>query len=105
MKSGDSHLRRLKSGKEKFDVNKNKNEDEPRHAEYWAAQAFPVMLVIMNSKREFKSRQWRRLEGTEIRWMEIRDYLQANPGTKSLEFVVERFDVMSVRRWRDKVLG
>ncbi len=105
LKSGDSHLRRLKSGKEKFDIKKNKHDQEPRHAEYWAAQAFPVILVIMNSKWEFKSGQWRRLEGTEIRWMEIRDYLKANPGTKSIEFVAERFDVMSIRRWRDKALG
>lgn len=63
------------------------------------------MLVIMNSKWEFRKRQWQRLAGTEIRWMEIRDHLQANPGTKSIEFVAERFDVMSVRRWRDRALG
>ena len=63
------------------------------------------MLVVMNSKWEFKKREWQRLDGTEIRWMEIRDHLQANPGTKSFEFVGERFDVMSVRRWREKALG
>jgi hypothetical protein len=105
LKSGDSHLRRLKSGKEKFDIKKNKHDEEPRHAEYWAIQAFPVMLVIMNSKWEFKNRQWQRLENTEIRWMEARDHLKANPGTKSIEFVAERFDVMSVRRWREKALA
>ncbi len=82
----------------------------PRHAEYWAVQAFPVMLVIMNSKWEFKNRQWRRLEGTEIRWMEIREYLKrkSNDGKKAVKQIVfegERFDVMSVRRWREKALG
>jgi len=110
LKSGDSHLRRLKSGREMFDIKKNKNEDEPRHAEYWAAQAFPVMLVIMNSKWEFENRQWRCSEGTEIRWMEIRDYLkrESDGGKKAVRKIVfegERFDVMAVRRWRDRILG
>ena len=105
LKSGDSHLRRLKSGKEKFDIKKKKHDDEPRHAAYWADQAFPVMLVIMTSQWEFQSREWRRSEGSEIRWMEIRDTLKTNPGAKSIEFVAERFDVMSVRRWREKALG
>lgn len=40
---------------------------DERHARYWMAQAFPVLLVIRNA------------EG-------------------------ERFDVMSVRRWRERVL-
>jgi small GTP-binding protein len=98
LKFGDSYLRRLKSGKEKFDIKKS------RHAEYWADQAFPVMLVIMNSRWEFKKREWRQLDGTEIRWMEIREYLQANPGAKSIEFAGGRFDVMSIRRWRETAL-
>ena len=68
-----------------------------RHAEYWMAQAFPVLLVIRNS------------EG-EVRWMEVRDWLKraSENGTKPVKQIVfegERFDVMSVRRWRERVLG
>jgi hypothetical protein len=58
--------------------------------------AFPVLLVIRNS------------EG-EVRWMEVRDWLKQasdngkNP-VKQIAFAGERFDVMSVRRWRERVL-
>jgi hypothetical protein len=42
--------------------------------------------------------------------MEIRDYLkrESDNGKKTVKQIVftgERFDVMSVRRWREKVLG
>ena len=58
LKSGDSYLRERKGdGAEVFTI-----KDE-RHARYWMAQAFPVMLVIRNS------------EG-EVRWMEVRDWLK-----------------------------
>ncbi|MGA2178936.1 MAG: TIR domain-containing protein [Verrucomicrobiota bacterium] len=92
LKSGDSYLRERKGdGAEIFTI-----KDE-RHARYWMAQAFPVLLVIRNS------------EG-EVRWMEIRDWLnrESNNGKKPVKQIVfegERFDVMSVRRWRDNVLG
>lgn len=92
LKSGDSHLyRRMSDGAEIFTI-----KDE-RHARYWMAQQFPVLLVIRNS------------EG-EIRWMEVRDWLrrESDNGKKLVKQIVfqgERFDVMSVRRWRDKVLG
>jgi len=61
------------------------------------AQAFPVLLVIRNP------------EG-EVRWMEVRDWLKhvSDNGKKPVKQIVfegERFDVMSVRRWRDRVLG
>ena len=67
-----------------------------RHADYWMAQAFPVLLVIRNS------------EG-EVRWMEVRDWLkrESDNGKKPVKQIVfegERFDVMSVRRWRERVL-
>ena len=67
-----------------------------RHAEYWMAQAFPVLLVIRNS------------EG-EVRWMEVRDWLKraSDNGTRQVRqigFEGERFDVMSVRRWRERAL-
>ena len=64
--------------------------------QYWMAQAFPVLLVIRNS-------------AGEVRWMEIRDWLRkvSDNGKKTIKHIVfegERFDVMSVRRWRDRVL-
>lgn len=92
LKSGDSYLReRAGDGQEIFTIKKE------RHARYWMEQAFPVLLVIRNS------------EG-EVRWMEVRDWLKraSDDGKKLLKqiaFKGERFDVMSVRRWRDHVLG
>ncbi len=89
--SGDSYLRERKHGAEVFII-----KDE-RHARYWMEQAFPVLLVIRNFRGE-------------ARWMEMRDWLKrvSNDGKKPVKeivFVGERFDVMSVRRWRDRVLG
>jgi small GTP-binding protein len=92
LKSGDAYLRvRKRDGVEVFTI-----KDE-RHARYWMEQQFPVMLVIRTS------------EGI-IRWMEIREYLkrESDDGKKTLTQIIfegERFDVMSVRRWRDKVLS
>jgi hypothetical protein len=92
LKSGDSYTRkRKKDGTEVFTI-----KDE-RHARYWMASPFPVLLVIRNS------------EG-EVRWMEIRDYLKRESDNgkrpvKQIVFAGERFDVMSVRRWRDRILG
>lgn len=92
LKSGDSYLRRRKSdGSEIFTIKKL------RHAEYWREQAFPVLLVI-------------RASDGEIRWMEISGYLKrkSDDGKKAVKQIVfdgERFDVMSVRRWREKALG
>jgi hypothetical protein len=91
LKSGDSYLRERKSdGVEIFSI-----KDE-RHARYWMAQAFPVLLVIRNSE-------------DEVRWMEVRDWLKrvSDNGEKPVKQIVfegERFDVMSVRRWREKAL-
>ena len=67
-----------------------------RHARYWMAQAFPVMLVI-------------RASGGEVRWMEVRDWLkrESDNGEKPVRQIVfegDRFDVMGVRRWREAVL-
>lgn len=92
LKSGDSYLRtRKRDGAEIFAIKK------ARHAKYWMDQAFGVMLVIRNSKGE-------------IRWMEVRDWLKnaTDSGKKQVRQIVfegERFDVMSVRRWRDRALG
>jgi small GTP-binding protein len=92
LKSGDSHLEtRKRDGAEVFKIAKQ------RHADYWREQKFPVFLVIRNSSGE-------------VRWMEIRDYLKdaTDNGRKQVRQIVfagERFDVMNVRRWRDKALG
>jgi hypothetical protein len=85
LKSGDSYLRQRKDGAEVFTIKKE------RHVSYWMAQAFPVLLVIRTS------------EG-EVRWMEVRECLKrASKPVKQIVFEGERFDVMSVRRWRDRV--
>ncbi len=92
LKSGDSYLReRQRDGAEIFTIR------HERHARYWMAQAFPVLLVIRNS------------EG-EVRWMEVRDWLkrESDHGSRpvrQIAFEGERFDVMSVRRWRDRILS
>ena len=92
LKSDDSYLRtRKRDGSEVFKITK------ARHATYWRKQAFPVLLVIRTSDGE-------------VRWMEIRDYLkrESDDGKKAVKQIVfegERFDMMSVRRWREKALG
>ena len=92
LKSGDSSTRQRRGdGTEIFTLKKL------RHAGNWMAQAFPVLLVIRNS------------EG-EVRWMEVRDWLKgaSDNGKKAVKQIVfegERFDVMSVRRWREKVMS
>jgi hypothetical protein len=80
LKSDNVWLRqRQHDGTEIFTV-----KDE-RNARYWSKQAFPVLLVIRDSE-------------DEVRWMEIGEL------RRSGVFQGERFDVMSVRRWRDRVL-
>ena len=92
LKSGDSYrYKRRRDGQEIFTIKKE------RHSRYWMDQAFPVLLVIRDS------------EG-EVRWMEVRDWLKraSGGGKKSVKQIVfegERLDVMSVRRWRERVLG
>lgn len=92
LKSGDSYLhKRKKDGTEVFTI-----KDE-RHVRYWMNQIAPVLLVIRNS------------EG-EVRWMEVREWLrrESDNGKKPVKQIIfegERFDVMSVRRWRDRVLA
>ena len=91
LKSGDSYTRKRRSdGAEIFTLKKQ------HHAEYWMAQTFPVLLVIRNS------------EG-EVRWMHVSAYLERESAdgkiVKQIVFEGERFDVMSVRRWRERVLA
>ena len=64
LRSGDSYLReRERDGAEIFRI-----KDE-RHARYWQDQAFHVLLVIRNSDGE-------------VRWMEVRDWLDGNEETR-----------------------
>lgn len=90
LKSGDSYTRTLINGKEIFTI---KNQ---RHADYWANQIAPVMLVIRNSDGE-------------IRWMEIRKYLrEKREGGKrvtQIEFQGTRFDAENIVKWRDSMLA
>jgi small GTP-binding protein len=90
IKSRDSYLtQRQRDGAEVFQI---KN---PRWADYWQRQAYAVMLVIRTSDGE-------------IRWMDVSAYLkQQSAGGKAVRQIVftgERFDVMSVRGWRERVL-
>lgn len=67
------------------------------NALYWMKQSSPVLLVI-------------RGHGGEVRWMEVREQLRraSDDGRKPLKHIAfegERFDVMSVRGWRDRLLS
>ncbi len=91
LKSGDSYLKKRRSdGAEVFQI---KN---PRWADYWQQQAYAVMLVIRTS------------DGG-IRRMDVSAYLKRKSAggktVRQIVFASERLDVMSVRRWRDLVLG
>jgi len=92
LKSGDSHLRALKTkGVEIFDIK------EPRWAEYWRQQAYPVMLVVRTSNGV-------------IRWMDVSAVLkqrtrQGEADIRSIEFRAEPFTVESLLKKRAEVLG
>ena len=95
LKSGDSYLRkRRRQGEEAFQRVFQINHS--RWIDYWQQQAYPVMLVIRTSDGE-------------IRWMDVSAYLKnqsaAGKTVRQIVFEGERFDVMSVRRWRERVLG
>jgi hypothetical protein len=86
LKSGDSYLNKRKDGEEVFYI---KN---PRHAEYWQAHEYPVMLVIRTSDGE-------------IRWMNVTDYLKRHgKETKQIVFEGEPFTALNVSRMRDKLI-
>lgn len=90
LKSGDSYLYTKVDGKEIFTIK------EPRHADYWANQIAPVMLVHRSSNGV-------------IRWMEIRNHLQEErkkgKRVKQIEFKGEPFDVDSILRLRKNILN
>jgi hypothetical protein len=87
LKSGDSYLHTRKAdGKEIFKINKQ------RHAEYWQAQAYPVMLVVRTSDGQ-------------IRWMNVTDALrQQGTKTQQILFEGEPFTALNVMRLKDKLL-
>ena len=87
LKSGDSYLHTRKAdGKEIFNI---KN---PRHAEYWRSQAYPVMLVIRTSDGH-------------IRWMDVTDYLRKHAEKpRQIIFEGEPFTALSVILLRDRLL-
>nr|VFJ73439.1 MAG: WD40 repeat [Candidatus Kentron sp. FW] len=88
LKSGDSYLyRRQGDGAEVFTIRKR------RQAEYWLAQAYPVMLVIRGS------------DGN-IRWMNVSEYLRDHGAdTKRVVFEGEMFTAANVVGMRNRVLG
>lgn len=87
LKSGDSYLETRKDGREVFKIKK------PRHAEYWQAQEYPVMLVIRTSDGQ-------------IRWMNVTEYLKKQgQAVKQIVFDGEPFTAASLWRMRDRVLA
>ena len=92
LKSGDSHLRdRQRDKVEVFDIKK------PRWAEYWAAQRYPVMLVIRTSDGR-------------IRWFNATQYLREKQATgewpvTQIIFEADDFSVVSILETRRQVLN
>lgn len=88
LKSGDSYLYQRRRDDEEIFTIKN-----PRHAEYWLSQAYPVMLVIRTSDGR-------------IRWMNVTDYLKENgKETKQIVFQGQPFTAPDVVRKRAEILG
>jgi GTPase SAR1 family protein len=92
LKAGDTYAPiRGRDGADVFQIT------NPRWIEHWLKQAYTVMLVT-------------RISDGDIRWMDVSAYLkrESNNGKKAVKQIVfegERLDVMSVRRWRDRVLA
>jgi small GTP-binding protein len=106
LKAGNSHLRRRKEdGAEVFQI---KN---PRWVEYWLKQPVPVMLVIGTfPEDDERLRGEAEIRFTDVRWMEIRDWLKraTDNGREKVTQIIfegERLDLSSVRRWRNRMLG
>ncbi len=87
LKSGDSYLHKRQRDNHEIFAIKN-----PRHAEYWQAHEYPVMLVIRTSNGQ-------------IRWMNVGEYLkQRGTQTKQIVFDGEPFTAQNVWRLRDRLL-
>ena len=88
LKSGDSYLYQRRRDDEEIFTIKN-----PRHAEYWLSQAYPVMLVIRTSDGR-------------IRWMNVTDYLKEHgKETKQIVFQGQPFTAPDVVRKRAEILA
>ena len=88
LKHGNSYLYDRKRDQKEIFTIKN-----PRHAEYWQAHEYPVMLVIRTSNGR-------------IRWMDVSEYLRDHgPETKQIVFDGEPFTADSVRKMRKQRLG
>lgn len=84
--SDDYLTTRKRDGAEVFQIK------QERWATYWQQQAYPVLLVICSSDGE-------------IHWMDVSAHLRKAPQpVKQIVFSGERFDVMSVRRWRERMM-
>ncbi len=92
LKAGDSYLRvRKTDGVEIFDIK------EPRWAEYWQQQAYPVMLVVRSSNGV-------------IRWMDVSAVLkrrtrQGETNIRSIEFRAEPLTAESLLQKRVEALN
>ena len=105
LKAGNSYLRKQRDGTEIFRIKKQS------WVNYWLKQERPVLLVIgtfpddnVSARGDSKERF------AEIRWMEIGGTLrrESDGGKKPVKQIVfqgERLDAVSVRGWREKVLG
>jgi DNA-directed RNA polymerase subunit RPC12/RpoP/GTPase SAR1 family protein len=91
LKSGDSHLRTRKRDDQRvFQIKST------RHADYWADQQFPVLLVIRDSSGS-------------IEWMEIREQLRRQRANgdwpaRQIRFNGQRFDVTTILELRKQAL-
>jgi small GTP-binding protein len=106
LKSGNSFLKKRKSdGAEIFTIKKQ------RWVKYWTSQDSPMMLVIGTFPEEpERSAGNEKKTFAEVRWMEVGELLrrESDNGKKPVKQIVfkgERLDALSVRQWRDKVLG
>jgi len=100
LKAGNAHLEKRKDGKEIFQIKKQ------RWVDYWCKQPCPVMLVIGTfSESDKPERSGEKLEFEEIRWMEIKSYLQkAGRPVKQIEFNGKPLNMTTIHEWRRKLL-
>lgn len=92
LKSGDSHLKKLKDGTEKFPM-------KAHYEELWAGKGkVPVLLIVRTSDGRIRS-----MNATDA----IRAAQKANPGrpVKQIVFTGEEFTKEAVLRLRDERLG
>jgi small GTP-binding protein len=106
LKAGNSYLKKRKrDGAEIFTIKKQ------RWVKQWICQDGPMMLVIGTFPEEpDRDAASEKKTFAAVRWMEIGEFLrkESDNGKKPVKQIVfdgDRLDALSVRRWRDKVLG